>query len=339
MTARAYLTRAPTSAIVVGGPDGAAIDGLPPGWLSSSGTRPRKDVHPPMDEIPGSLALSELDGMKVLDVAGAEVGELADVVASTATDRPVVTAFFIDRDEGQLAASWAQVGEIDVDGERLLLGVPARGGQGGVAAPGRAPAGGRAARQPGAGHAPARVRARAGRRAGAGRGPPGGRRRRRQLRGAGPALRPGLHLAPPAEEERRLRALGRRQPDRAAPVAAQLRGVVRRARRAAPGRHRRGHQPGRPARARRGARRPQRQPRRRHAAGDGGGAAQRGAAGDAAGARRTGPRAHRGGRGRGHAQPPAGHAGAGAPRAPARTSASRTCAASPATPSTRRGRS
>lgn len=77
-----------------------------------------------MDEIPGSLALSELDGMKVLDVVGAEVGELADVVASTATDRPVVTAFFIDRDEGQLAASWAQVGEIDVDGERLVLGVP-----------------------------------------------------------------------------------------------------------------------------------------------------------------------------------------------------------------------
>ncbi len=76
-----------------------------------------------MDEIPGSLTLSELDGMKVIDVAGVEVGELEDVVASTATDRPVVTAFFIDRDEGQLAASWAQVDEIDVDGERLLLGV------------------------------------------------------------------------------------------------------------------------------------------------------------------------------------------------------------------------
>jgi magnesium transporter len=76
-----------------------------------------------MDEIPGSLTLSELDGMKVIDVAGVEVGELEDVVASTATDRPVVTAFFIGRDEGQLAASWAQVGEIDVDGERLLLGV------------------------------------------------------------------------------------------------------------------------------------------------------------------------------------------------------------------------
>jgi CBS domain-containing protein/sporulation protein YlmC with PRC-barrel domain len=76
-----------------------------------------------MDEIPGSLTLSELDGMKVFDVAGVQVGELEDVVASTATDRPLITAFFIDRDEGQLAASWAQVDEIDVDGERLLLGV------------------------------------------------------------------------------------------------------------------------------------------------------------------------------------------------------------------------
>jgi magnesium transporter len=79
---------------------------------------------PLMDEIPGSLALSELDGMKVFDAAGVEVGELGDVVASTALDPPVITAFFIDRDEGQLAASWAQIGEIDVDGERLLLGVP-----------------------------------------------------------------------------------------------------------------------------------------------------------------------------------------------------------------------
>jgi magnesium transporter len=77
-----------------------------------------------MDEIPGSLALSELDGIKVLDVAGREVGELADVVATTTEDPPVVTAFFIDRDEGQLAASWGQVAEVDVDGERLLLGVP-----------------------------------------------------------------------------------------------------------------------------------------------------------------------------------------------------------------------
>jgi len=77
-----------------------------------------------MDEIPGSLALSELDGMKVVDAAGQEVGELADVVASTALESPVVTAFFIDRDQGQLAASWAQVAEIDLDAERLVLGVP-----------------------------------------------------------------------------------------------------------------------------------------------------------------------------------------------------------------------
>ena len=77
-----------------------------------------------MDEIPGSLALSELDGIKVLDVSGLEIGELGDVVATTTQDPPVVTAFFIDRDDGQLAASWAQVAEIDVDGERLLLGVP-----------------------------------------------------------------------------------------------------------------------------------------------------------------------------------------------------------------------
>jgi CBS domain-containing protein len=77
-----------------------------------------------MSEISGSLALSELDGMKVLDVGGELVGELVDVVATTTVEPPVVTAFFIDRGEGQLAASWAQVAEIDVDGERVLLGVP-----------------------------------------------------------------------------------------------------------------------------------------------------------------------------------------------------------------------
>ena len=77
-----------------------------------------------MDEIPGSLALSELDGIKVLDVSGLEIGELGDVVATTTQDPPVVTAFFIDRDDEQWRVSWAQVAEIDVDGERLLLGVP-----------------------------------------------------------------------------------------------------------------------------------------------------------------------------------------------------------------------
>ena len=77
-----------------------------------------------MDDTTGSLALSELEDMKVIDVGGVEVGALADVVASTTDDPPVVSAFFIDHDEGQLAASWAQVAEIDADGERLLLSVP-----------------------------------------------------------------------------------------------------------------------------------------------------------------------------------------------------------------------
>lgn len=77
-----------------------------------------------MDVIPGSLALSELDGMKVIDVDGEELGELIDVVATTAVNPPVVSAFFIARDQGQLAASWAQVSEVNVDDERLLLGVP-----------------------------------------------------------------------------------------------------------------------------------------------------------------------------------------------------------------------
>ncbi len=77
-----------------------------------------------MDGIPGALALSELDGMKVLDAAGEAVGEIVDVVARTAAERPVVSAFFIDAGDGQLAASWAQVAEIDVDAERLLLHVP-----------------------------------------------------------------------------------------------------------------------------------------------------------------------------------------------------------------------
>ena len=77
-----------------------------------------------MDETPGALALSELEDMKVIDAGGAEVGELVDVVASTLSDPPVVSAFFIEHGDGQLAASWAQVAEIDADGERLLLNVP-----------------------------------------------------------------------------------------------------------------------------------------------------------------------------------------------------------------------
>jgi magnesium transporter len=77
-----------------------------------------------MDETSGSLALSELEAIKVIDAGGVEIGELVDVVASTAQDPPVVTAFFVARDDEQLAASWGQVAEVDVDGERLLLSVP-----------------------------------------------------------------------------------------------------------------------------------------------------------------------------------------------------------------------
>jgi len=83
-----------------------------------------RDVHHRVDETMGPLALSEFENMTVVDVAGDEIGDLVDVVASISVDPPVVTAFFIEHDEGQLAASWGQVAEIDVDGRRLLLAVP-----------------------------------------------------------------------------------------------------------------------------------------------------------------------------------------------------------------------
>jgi magnesium transporter len=85
----------------------------------------RKDVSRAMDAEPGSLALSELISLTVVDSAGIEVGELIDVVAEFAPEAPPVTAFFIARDDEQLCASWQQVAEIDVDGERLVLGCPA----------------------------------------------------------------------------------------------------------------------------------------------------------------------------------------------------------------------
>jgi len=74
-----------------------------------------------VDAEQGSLALSELESLTVVDAAGAEVGDLIDVVARFSTEVPVVTAFFIAREDEQLCASWNQVAEIDVDGERLLL--------------------------------------------------------------------------------------------------------------------------------------------------------------------------------------------------------------------------
>lgn len=76
-----------------------------------------------MDDATGSLTLSDLEDMKVVDSGGVEVGALLDVVATTTADPPVVSAFFIEHDDGQLAASWAQIAEIDVDAECLRLGV------------------------------------------------------------------------------------------------------------------------------------------------------------------------------------------------------------------------
>jgi magnesium transporter len=74
-----------------------------------------------VDADPGRLALSELEAMNVVDAAGADLGELLDVLASLASEPPAVTAFIVGRDDEQLRASWAQIGEIDVDGRRLVL--------------------------------------------------------------------------------------------------------------------------------------------------------------------------------------------------------------------------
>lgn len=76
-----------------------------------------------MDEDPGLLALSDLESMTVVDAEGVEVGEVVDAVVTMAQEPPLVTAFFIN-DHEQLAASWAQVAEIDVDRHRLRLNVP-----------------------------------------------------------------------------------------------------------------------------------------------------------------------------------------------------------------------
>jgi magnesium transporter len=68
-----------------------------------------------------SLALSELEDMTVLDAAGTEIGELLDVVALCASEAAVVSGFFVERDEVQMRATWAQVAEIDVDADKLRL--------------------------------------------------------------------------------------------------------------------------------------------------------------------------------------------------------------------------
>jgi magnesium transporter len=69
----------------------------------------------------GSLALSELEDMRVVDAAGEQVGELLDVVALAAPEAPPVTGFFIERGDDQLRATWEQVAELDLDGDIVRL--------------------------------------------------------------------------------------------------------------------------------------------------------------------------------------------------------------------------
>ena len=74
-----------------------------------------------MDDVPGSLALSELEDMIVVDLDGIVVGDLLDVVARSTLDVPTVTAFLVEGEDEHLRASWDQVAEMDVDGETLRL--------------------------------------------------------------------------------------------------------------------------------------------------------------------------------------------------------------------------
>ncbi len=79
-----------------------------------------------MPDDSASLALSDLEDMKVVDVNGAECGELLDVAAVCSAETCSVTGFLVESGKEQLRASWDQVAEIDVDGERLRLCVPGK---------------------------------------------------------------------------------------------------------------------------------------------------------------------------------------------------------------------
>src|SRR5450830_1438935 len=59
--------------------------------------------------------------MTVVDVAGAQIGELLDVVALCASETAVVTGFLVEHDAHQYRVSWAHVAEVDVDAEKLHL--------------------------------------------------------------------------------------------------------------------------------------------------------------------------------------------------------------------------
>jgi magnesium transporter len=80
-------------------------------------------VSQPVEEEPGSLALSELESLAVLDADGDEIGELADVLVLFASDSPPITGILVERDDEQYRATWDDVREIDVDEDRIRLGV------------------------------------------------------------------------------------------------------------------------------------------------------------------------------------------------------------------------
>jgi magnesium transporter len=80
-------------------------------------------VSQPVEEEPGSLALSELESLAFLDADGDEIGELADVLVLFASDSPPITRILVERDDEQYRATWDDVREIDVDEDRIRLGV------------------------------------------------------------------------------------------------------------------------------------------------------------------------------------------------------------------------
>jgi CBS domain-containing protein len=84
------------------------------------------DAEPPdVDDAPEPLPLSELVELVAVDRDGVEIGRLLEVLALFSPHLPPVTGFFIERGEAQLRVGWDDVAELDVDGERLALRVPA----------------------------------------------------------------------------------------------------------------------------------------------------------------------------------------------------------------------
>jgi CBS domain-containing protein len=59
--------------------------------------------------------------MSVVDCHGAHIGELLDVVVKSTAQNPIVTAFFMARDDDQSRVPWDLVAEIDIDDEKLRL--------------------------------------------------------------------------------------------------------------------------------------------------------------------------------------------------------------------------